>query len=100
VVEVRSPLRAPRVPAIPAVPAKDALDFVNRMAPVSVDDIQHLSKPHRSAEPSAIMRIMRAEASLHSAESAGLAAIAEAYASTDANGKILLVEIAKRFGGA
>ena len=49
-------------------------------------------------EPSPVMRIMRAEASLHSTESIGLATIAEAYAATDANSKILLVEIAKRFG--
>jgi hypothetical protein len=66
-------------------------------------DMPHLRAPRVPVieprpEPSPVMRIMRAEASLHSSESIGLALIAEAYASVDANGKILLVEIARRFG--
>lgn len=52
-----------------------------------------------NGESSPLVRVMRAEASLHSSESIGLATIAEAYAAADANAKILMVEIAKRFGG-
>lgn len=85
--DVASPARVTTVLGAPRVPA--------------IEEWRDEPTTPGNGDGSPLVRVMRAEASLHSSESVGLAVIAEAYATVDTNTKIIMVELAKRLvGGA